>query len=242
MKIKKHKKISIYKIFVLISIIIFFLSIYFFMKFNKLVTPKLYNIAVLNIKKLNETILMNYKVKDIYKEVNLEDCIKITKNKKDEILTVDFNLEQAYEVLSMITEYIDKSIKDINIRKEVLNNYNEELSNNLNSIILSLPVGLSSDYIYLVNLGPKIPVKVSFLGYISSSVRIKLEEYGINNTLISIYIDCFISNEFILPFNKEIITNEYNILISSKIIQGIVPSYFGGTIERKSNILTLPIT
>ena len=127
------------------------------------------------------------------------------------------------------------------LRKEILNNYNEDLSSGLDSIVLSLPIGISSDGIYLVNLGPRIPVKVNYMGYVSSSVRIKLEDYGINNALISIYIDCFINNEFIAPFKEERINHEYNILIYSKIIQGIVPTYFGGSIEKKSNLLSLPI-
>ncbi len=241
MKIKKNKRISIYKIFGLIIIIILFFTVFLFLKFNKKITPRLLNVAAASINKLNETILTNYRVKDIYKQVDLENCIKVVKNNKDEIITVDFNLERVYEALSILTEYIQKSVGDHSLRKEILNHYQEDLSSGLDSIILSLPIGISSDGIYLVNLGPRIPVKVNYMGYVSSSVRIKLEDYGINNALISIYIDCFIGNEFIAPFKEEKQNHEYNILIYSKIIQGIVPTYFGGSIEKKSNLLSLPI-
>ncbi len=241
MKIKKNKRLSIYKILGLIAIIILFFTFFLFMKFNKKITPRLLNVAAASINKLNETILTNYRVKDIYKQVDLENCIKVVKNNKDEIITVDFNLERVYEALSILTEYIQKSVGDHTLRKEILNNYNEDLSSGLDSIVLSLPIGISSDGLYLVNLGPRIPVKVNYMGYVSSSVRIKLEDYGINNALISIYIDCFINNEFIAPFREEKINHEYNILIYSKIIQGIVPTYFGGSIEKKSSLLSLPI-
>lgn len=211
------------------------------MKFNKRVTPKLLQIAEVSINKLNETILTNYKVKDIYPQVNLEDAIVLTKNNKEEIISVDFKLENVYKALSIITGYLQKSVEDQRTRNDVLKYYNEDLSSTLDSIILSIPMGVVSDKIYLANLGPRIPVKVSYMGYVASSVRIKLEDYGINNVLISIYIDCFITNSFITPSIEKEINHEYNILVASKIIQGIVPEYYGGVMEAKSNILNVPI-
>ena len=227
--------------FFFIALFILILSVVFFMKFNNKVTPNLIHIAEASINKLNETILTNFKVKDVYPQADLESAIVITKNAKDEIISVDFNLENVYKALSMITEYLQKSVEDISVRKEILKYYNEDLSSNLNSIILTIPVGVASDKIYLANLGPRIPVKVSYMGYVASSVRIKLEDYGINNVLISIYIDCFITNEFIVPSRDAEINHEYNILVASKIIQGTVPEYYGGAIEAKSNILNVPI-
>lgn len=211
------------------------------MKFNKDVTPKLLNVAEVSINKLNETILTNYKVKDIYPQVDLENAIVLTKNKKEEIISVDFNLEEVYKSLSIITEYLQQSVEDVRVRNEVLKYYNEDLSSTLDSIILSIPMGGFSDKIYLANLGPRIPVKISYMGYVASSVRIKLEDYGINNVLISIYIDCFITNSFITPSIEKEIKHEYNILVASKIIQGIVPTYYGGVMEAKSNILNVPL-
>lgn len=211
------------------------------MKFNNKVTPNLLNIAEASINKLNETILTNFKVKDVYPQVDLESAIVITKNAKDEIISVDFNLENVYKVLSIITQYLQKSVEDISVRKEILKYYNEDLSSDLDSIILNIPIGVASDKIYFSNLGPRIPVKVSYMGYVTSNVRIKLEDYGINNALISIYIDCFITNEIIVPSKDTEIKHEYNILVASKIIQGTVPEYYGGAIEAKSNILNVPI-
>lgn len=211
------------------------------MKFNHSVTPKLLDIAKASINRLNETILTNYRVKDLYPQVELESAIRITKNSKDEIISVDFDLENVYKALSILTEYLQKSVEDENIRKEILKYYNEDLSSDLNSIILTIPFGIVGNGIYLANLGPRIPVKISYMGHVASNVRIKLEDYGINNVLISIYIDCFITNEFIIPSLEKEISHEYNILVASKIIQGIVPSYYGGVMEAKSNILNIPI-
>lgn len=239
--LKKHIHFKTSQIVCFFAILILFLSIVFFMRFNESVTPKLLNVAIASINKLNETILTNYRVKDIYPQVDLENAIVLTKNSKDEIISVDFNLENVYKALSIITSYLQQSVEDLTIRKDILKYYNEDLSSTLDSIILTIPFGVSSDKIYLANLGPRIPVKISYMGYVASSVRIKLEDYGINNVLISIYIDCFITNEFITPSLEKAINHEYNILVSSKIIQGMVPEYYGGVMEAKSNILNVPI-
>lgn len=241
-KMYKRRKFSFSKgqMFLSIGGIILLLSVLWFSKINKKITPNLLTIAQASINKLNETILTNYRVKDIYKEVNLNEAIHVVKNSKGEIITVDFNLEEVYKALAIITSYLETNLKNKEVRKNVLRYYNEDLSSTLDSIILSIPMGVANDGIYLANLGPRIPVKVSYMGYVASSVRTKIEDYGINNALISIYIDCFITNEFIVPTKKEEINHEYNILVSSKIIQGIVPEYFGGTIETKSNILNVP--
>jgi len=50
-----------------------------------------------------------------------------------------------------------------------------------------------------------------------------------------------VTNEFIIPFTSKEINHEYNILVASKIIQGVVPEYYGGAMEAKSNILNIPI-
>lgn len=76
MKIKSNWKNKFHfrfsRVFLFFLILILFLGILFFMKFNTKITPKLLNIAEISINKLNETILTNYRVKDIYPQVDLE--------------------------------------------------------------------------------------------------------------------------------------------------------------------------
>lgn len=234
-----HIKIS-YVLGFIFFLILFF-ALFLFQSFNNKVTPHLLSVAETSINKLNESILMQYRVSDVYKKVDLEDVIIISKNSKDEIIAVDFNLENAYDALSLITNYLQSNLADEMVRENTLKYYNEDISSNLDSIILTIPMGVASDGIYLANLGPRIPVKISYIGYLGTNIRIKLEDYGINNVLISLYVDCSIINEFIVPNAKKEITHNYNILIASKIIQGIVPDYYGGTLETKSNILNVPI-
>ena len=239
----RKRKINLkfsYMLWIIIFLMLFF-SFYFFKKFNQKITPKLLLVAETSINKLNESILTQYRVSNVFSKVDLEDVINIQKNSKDEIIAVDFNLENAYEALSVITRYLQSKLDNEEVRNNILKYYNEDLSSNLDSIVLSIPIGVASDEVFLVNLGPRIPVKVNYMGYLATSIRIKLEDYGINNVLVSLYVDCSITNEFIIPTLEKNINHEYSILIASKIIQGIVPDYYGGIIESKSNVLNLPL-
>lgn len=230
-----------YILFFIVSIIIF-LTFLMFNYFNSKITPKLINVASTSINRFNETILTNYTVKNLYNEIaTLDEVIKIVQNSKEEIISVDFNLESVYKALSIITNYLKESVEDEETRKEALENYNEWLSADVDGIVLRLPLGVASDNIFTANLGSKIPVKISYVGYVGSSVRINLENYGINNVLVSVYIDCSITNEIIVPTLKDKIKHQYSILVASKIIQGTVPKYYGGSMEAKSNILNIPI-
>jgi sporulation protein YunB len=232
---KKEFKIS--RIMLIIFVIIIFITYLLLRNFNKLVTPKLINVATSSINKLNESILLNYTLSDMYENIDLDEVIDIVKNSNDEIISVDFNLKEVYSSLAIITKYLHESLNSEEIREKYLEYYDEEISSKNDSIVLMMPMGIASNNIYVANLGPRIPVKISYIGYLSTNIRIKLENYGINMVLSSIYIDCSITNSYIIPSKKESITSDYSILVSSKIISGDVPEYYGGVIEKSSSIL-----
>ena len=86
------------------------------------------------------------------------------------------------------------------------------------------------------NLGPKIPVKIKFIGSILTGVKTKVTDYGINNSLIEVYTTISIQTLVITPVSKDRKTRNYEILVSSKIIEGKVPEIYGGVMEKSSNI------
>ena len=59
--------------------------------------------------------------------------------------------------------------------------------------------------------------------------------------MIEVYIDVSISHEIITPVTLQTKELKYEILIGAEIINGIVPSLYGGLYETKSNILNIPI-
>ena len=56
---------------------------------------------------------MDYLDADLLSGEYLDDILIITKNKNQEIMTVDFNLEQAYIVLSEITRRLQENLGEL---------------------------------------------------------------------------------------------------------------------------------
>ena len=90
-------------------------------------------------------------------------------------------------------------------------------------------------------MGPKIPVRVEFVGSVLTNINTTIKEYGINNALIEMVIQIELKEKIILPIlSKEIlITNE--VPVSYKIINGNIPNYYGEGISNNSNIYSLPL-
>ncbi len=80
-------------------------------------------------------------------------------------------------------------------------------------------------------IGPSIPINIKYLGNVTSNLKTEVKEYGINNSLITIYVDINVEMLVILPFSsKEInITNLVPIVI--KMINGEVPQIYGGLVK-----------
>ncbi len=236
---KKHVTMS-YKIGMTLFLIFFF-CFFFLKEINDLMTPKLVEIAARNIEKLSYNIFNDYSVLTNMSEEDLKDLLVINKNKNDEIINISYNTKKAYQVTQKIVKYMKENYQSIESGDKLIDYYDEELSDLEDGLILRLPIGLASNHIFFANLGPKIPVKVKFVGTLLTNLKTKVHNYGINNVLVELYVDVSMTHEIMTPVtfqNKEI---KYEILIGAEVIEGEVPSYYGGLYESKSNILNLPL-
>ena len=84
----------------------------------------------------------------------------------------------------------------------------------------------------LANLGPKIPIKASFLYNIESNVDVTVSDYGINNALINLYIIINLKIVIEMPTESEVSNISYKYLIASKLINGVVPDFIGSSIVK----------
>lgn len=175
----------------------------------------------------------NYIRMDLFKKYNINDLIII--NYQDQkIVNVDYNLENAYEILIEIKKNIMQ-----NIGKSLSDYYNYEYSINNNKVIIEMPFYNYTDNVLIANLGPKIKIGMSLVRIIDGSVKTKIKTYGINSLLVELYIIFTITNTIVVPFEKESNTsNSYDVLISSKVIQGEIPSIYNGLLEQESKILS----
>lgn len=224
-----------------VFLFICFFCWYFFSVFNKKITPKLVEVATRNIDKLTYNLFNDYTIMENFDDEVLSNVLTIHKNKKDEIINISYNMKNAYAVINVIANRLKNDYQSIESGNKKIEYYDEELSDMNDGLILSIPIGVASDKIFLANLGPKIPIKVKFIGTILTNLKTRVQNYGINNVLIEIYVDVSLTHEITTPVtfqNKEL---NYEILIGAQVISGEVPSYYGGLYETKSNILNVPL-
>lgn len=214
MKLKERLK---RKYYILITFLIsLFLFIIIFSLYSKKLNPK-----------LNDYI--DFLVKDeIYKKViksnnfitneEVNDILYIDKNKSNEIVYLDYDIDKTYKLLN---KYIESLKKD-----------------NSKSKILTVPFFIVSDNIIISSLGPKIKFKYEIIDNVKGKIKTKVTDFGVNNALVEMYFELEIGYLVVIPMNKKESVLKTEILISSKIINGKVPTFYGKNIFKESSVST----
>lgn len=177
--------------------------------------------------KLNDYI--DFLVKDeIYKKViksnnfitneEVNDILYIDKNNSNEIVYLDYDIDKTYKLLN---KYIDNLKKD-----------------NSKSKILTVPFFIASDNIIISSLGPKIKFKYEIIDNVKGKIKTKVTDFGVNNALVEMYFELEIGYLVVIPMNKKESVLKTEILISSKIINGKVPTFYGKNIFKESGVST----
>lgn len=179
-------------------------------------------------------IINEYSLKEDYDTI--KNILIINKNKNNEIIDIDFDLTSLYNFSGHITDELKNDLSNLELGKTNMDYYDEYLSSNKDYFVLMVPYGISSNNIYFSNLGPKIPVKVKFVGSILTGVKTKVTDYGINNSLIEVFTTINITSLTITPVASKRNSRDFEILAASKIIEGKVPEIYGGILEKSSNI------
>lgn len=214
MKLKERLK---RKYYILITFLIsLFLFIIIFSLYSEKLNPK-----------LNDYI--DFLVKDeIYKKViksnnfitneEINDILYIDKNNSNEIVYLDYDIDKTYKLLN---KYIDSLKKD-----------------NSKSKILTVPFFIASDNIIISSLGPKIKFKYEIIDNVKGKIKTKVTDFGVNNALVEMYFELEIGYLVVIPMNKKESVLKTEILISSKVINGKVPIFYGKNIFKESSIST----
>ena len=227
--INKRKNNSIY-IFIILVIII---DVFVFNSFYKKIGSNVTYYANLKIDELTKYFLNNTIKK--YLNINTNDYIKLNLVNNN-IVSVDIDNNNANILLNNIINDLNKNV--MNLEKGYINNYfNLEMIKGKNGIIIIVPSGVVFNNPIFSNIGPSIPVKINFLENINAYIDVSVENYGINNSLIKLFIIVNIEEVLEVPMNNKYKNQEYKFLLSSKIVNGEVPSIFGGNVNNSSKIV-----
>ena len=225
--LKKKKKYN--KILFIIIVLIFI--IFLILKYiNKNISPKLIEYASEKIKNISSLVITkSVSVKDI-EGLDINDLFIITKNDKNEILTVDLNTVLVNKLSFSITERVQENLKLLEQGK--LNEYNEIG----NGVIIKIPLGEATNNFLFSDMGPKISVRMKLLGNMNTNIKTSVTNYGLNNALIETYLEITVTELVIIPIRTNEITVTSRIPLAVKLINGTVPNFYpNGIIERGYN-------
>ena len=231
----KKKRVKKINIIIIISILIFISIIYSLYFINKRYSTVFLDYASVRAKKIATLVINSAVTNEIISKYSAEDLFINKKNEEGEVLSIDFNPIVVNKILSTIInsveEYLTKlengDIKSLNIKSLNTNDRIKE------GVICEIPFGIVFNNSLLSNLGPKIPVRIEYIGDISSDIETKVTDYGINNALIEIIIHIKVTIKIILPISKEDIVITSSIPIAIKLLQGEIPSYYFGNLNTK---------
>lgn len=244
-RISRIKKKNLFFILLLVTIISIF-SLLFYI--SKKIEPILLETAELEVNKFS-TIIVNKAISQVLEDkINADNIFEMSKNKNDEIQTIDFNPVIVNQILSVATTVVQSNLKLLESGElESIGVYNMDLpKNRINDlekgIIMRIPMGVVSNNSLFSNLGPKIPIRLHYLGDVNSNITTNITQYGINNAMIEVGIHIEMTAQIILPLMTKKKVLDYNIPVVIKIVQGIVPSYYGNGLLKDSAIYSLPFS
>ena len=76
------------------------------------------------------------------------------------------------------------------------------------------------------NIGPVIPIRLVYLGQMNPDIKIKVQEYGYNNTLLKIDYVATIKEQISMPFSSKQKTIQIRQPLVIDIISGKIPNYY----------------
>lgn len=239
---KKKRKTNILFFILLIITVVIILSFMFIKYYSNKAYPVLRAYAEAETKKLTILIINKAVTKQLY-NMDVDELFKITYNKDGEIILIDFDTKKTSKILSNMTSLVELNMRAVEegkidmleLPENSLSNYNMELLSK--QIICEIPFGLTTGSNLLANIGPKIPVKLSLVGDVSTSFSTEVEEYGINNALLKVLINITVNTKIILPIISEELTIDTSIPVGMKVIQGKIPNYYLNGFTSESNIV-----
>lgn len=217
--LKKRRLIIIFLLILILSFLFYIISInisYFYL-----------NYSVREARQIIENAISSAVTDDILEDIKDKNLFSVTMNSSNEIEMIDYDSYLVNTFLRDVTDNIYNTLK-----KE---------EKDTDAIAFYIPLGSILKNPIFNSKGPKIPVRMEIIGSVLSGVEVKVNEYGINNSLIEMVVKVEVSEKVILPMITDDIKVVNEIPFSYKIIKGKIPNYYGDSLNKFSSIYKTPI-
>ena len=229
-------------IWLLISV--FLVSFFLIQITSAKINSILYNYINLETKRVTSNVV-NASVNDILSKDISDDLFVVKKTSSKTIEIIDYDTKKVNELLKNISVDIQKKLILLEEGKlKTLSISNSFRCNRFHyvkdGVICEVPAGTLSGNGFLANIGPIIPIKMSFMGQVNCNLNTKIRNYGINNMYLEINVHVEIEEKITMPKMSKNSILIINAPLTTKIVQGSVPKYYGGAITQDSHIFSLP--
>lgn len=148
---------------------------------------------------------------NILKDIDTNKLVSITYNETSNISSVIINTKLVNQIL------IDAN----NVLSEVFYDHLDEYFTDL-----EIPLGTLFSKSIFSGKGPVIKIPITPVGSYKVDILTNTVSYGINNSLIELYLSINVDIEALIPLQKTLFPSETKIIILSQLIQGEIPKYY----------------
>jgi sporulation protein YunB len=102
---------------------------------------------------------------------------------------------------------------------------------------IQVSIGMFTGLAFLYNFGPKVSLKLTPIGIVTTDMYSEFVSIGINQTSHKVYITIEASLEVVLPFSTRTIDSVTNVLLTESVIVGKVPNVYLNSGVNKINLI-----
>ncbi|MBE3595277.1 MAG: sporulation protein YunB [Candidatus Carbobacillus altaicus] len=129
-------------------------------------------------------------------------------DQSNNVVAISLDVEATARVQAMAAESVRQKMADLSRQR------------------IQIPLGVALGSEVFANMGPRIPVTLVPLGATEIELEPVLEETGINNVLLTLYLNVKTRVKVVIPFSSKEAVVSQRIAIAQELIIGKVPQYY----------------
>lgn len=165
-------------------------------------------------------------------EESKKNLFNITRDSNQKIESISYDTVKIDSIKNDITQLIQKEFSDIEsghydsylLMQQALSK--KKYSHFSTGYMCEVNMNAIRGSTLFGNVGPNIPIKLSFLGYVMVDFKVDIREYGINNVIAELDLIVELSNLVSMPISSRVHKVSIQQPLSIEIIHGEIPDYY----------------
>lgn len=150
--------------------------------------------------------------------------------------SISYNTKNINKIIDSISLYVHQKLVNLESGDADfifgIEKYRKSKFKNMDKgILCDISLGSIRNSSLFANVGPTIPIKLTFTGQVKAELDVKTKEYGINNVIVEMNVMVSVREQASMPLtskHKDIVVTEP---LSIEIIKGEIPDYYNGMIN-----------